>query len=197
MLPSWIRSRNCRPRLVYFLAIEITRRRLASTISFLAWLASRSPSGPGRRCGGTRRSAGRCSLGDGGDVGADALDLVAVARDEIGPAARPSAAPRARASRGSSSWPTIVAEEALARRRRASVGEPQQLALEALQVLVDVEQLLRPGASTRLWLSETCCISSTMLGARLLVGAVELRHRSAVAPGSAASRSSCSSRRPR
>src|ERR1700760_1529595 len=43
MLPSWIRSRNCRPRLVYFLAIEITRRRLASTISFLAWRASRSP----------------------------------------------------------------------------------------------------------------------------------------------------------
>jgi len=26
MLPSWIRSRNCRPRLVYFLAIEITSR---------------------------------------------------------------------------------------------------------------------------------------------------------------------------
>src|SRR5258708_15209136 len=39
MLPSWIRSRNCRPRLVYFFAIEITRRRLASTISFLAWRA--------------------------------------------------------------------------------------------------------------------------------------------------------------
>src|SRR4051794_7252720 len=43
MLPSWIRSRNCRPRLVYFLAIEITSRRFASTISFLAWRASRSP----------------------------------------------------------------------------------------------------------------------------------------------------------
>src|SRR5215472_14850601 len=43
MLPSWIRSRNCRPRLVYFLAIEMTRRRFASTISFLAWRASRSP----------------------------------------------------------------------------------------------------------------------------------------------------------
>ncbi len=36
MLPSWIRSRNCRPRLVYFFAIETTRRRLASTSSFLA-----------------------------------------------------------------------------------------------------------------------------------------------------------------
>ena len=30
-------SRNCRPRLVYFLAMEMTRRRFASTISFLAW----------------------------------------------------------------------------------------------------------------------------------------------------------------
>src|SRR4028119_2439512 len=37
-----MRSRNCRPRLVYFLAIEMTRRRLASTISFLAMRASRS-----------------------------------------------------------------------------------------------------------------------------------------------------------
>ena len=43
MLPSWIRSRNCRPRLVHFSAIEITRRRFASTISFFAWRASRSP----------------------------------------------------------------------------------------------------------------------------------------------------------
>ncbi len=43
MLPSWIRSRNCRPRLVYFLAMEITRRRLASTISFLARRALASP----------------------------------------------------------------------------------------------------------------------------------------------------------
>jgi hypothetical protein len=38
MLPSWIRSRNCRPRLVYFLAIDTTRRRLASTSSALALL---------------------------------------------------------------------------------------------------------------------------------------------------------------
>src|SRR5215472_4924353 len=43
ILPSWIRSRNCRPRLVYFLAMEMTRRRFASTISFLACRASRSP----------------------------------------------------------------------------------------------------------------------------------------------------------
>src|SRR5690348_3975653 len=43
MLPSWIRSRNCRPRLVYFLAMEITRRRFASTISFLARRALASP----------------------------------------------------------------------------------------------------------------------------------------------------------
>src|SRR5204863_441344 len=43
MLPSWIRSRNCRPRLVYFFAMEITRRRLASTISFFARRALASP----------------------------------------------------------------------------------------------------------------------------------------------------------
>src|SRR6266436_3450045 len=43
MLPSWMRSRNCRPRLVYFLAIEMTSRRFASTISFLAWRATSSP----------------------------------------------------------------------------------------------------------------------------------------------------------
>ena len=43
MLPSWIRSRNCRPRFVYFLAIETTSRRLASTSSFLACSASISP----------------------------------------------------------------------------------------------------------------------------------------------------------
>ena len=43
MLPSWIRSRNWRPRLVYFLAIEITRRKLASTISFFARRAFASP----------------------------------------------------------------------------------------------------------------------------------------------------------
>src|SRR5215472_14483242 len=38
-----MRSRNCRPRLVYFLAMEITRRRFASTISFLARRALASP----------------------------------------------------------------------------------------------------------------------------------------------------------
>src|SRR5438445_5126786 len=39
MLPSWIRSRNCKPRFVYFFAIEMTNLKLASTISFLAWAA--------------------------------------------------------------------------------------------------------------------------------------------------------------
>ena len=43
MLPSWIRSSRCRPRLTYFLATETTRRRLASTRSFLALSASISP----------------------------------------------------------------------------------------------------------------------------------------------------------
>src|SRR2546425_3820453 len=39
MLPSWMRSKNCRPRLVYFLAIDTTRRRFASTSSALAFSA--------------------------------------------------------------------------------------------------------------------------------------------------------------
>src|SRR5260221_712095 len=43
MLPSWNRSRNCSPRLVYFFAIETTRRRLASTSSFFACSACASP----------------------------------------------------------------------------------------------------------------------------------------------------------
>src|SRR5438270_1973856 len=43
MLPSWMRSRNCRPRLVYFLAIEITSRRFASVISRFARRALASP----------------------------------------------------------------------------------------------------------------------------------------------------------
>src|SRR5438132_1222204 len=36
MLPSWMRSRNWRPRFMYFFAIDTTRRRLAWTISCLA-----------------------------------------------------------------------------------------------------------------------------------------------------------------
>src|SRR5436305_14994644 len=44
MFPSWIRSRNDNPRLVYFLAIEMTSRRFASTISVLARSAFRSQS---------------------------------------------------------------------------------------------------------------------------------------------------------
>ena len=40
---SWIRSKNCNPLLVYFLAIDITSLRLASTISFFARLIFVSP----------------------------------------------------------------------------------------------------------------------------------------------------------
>ncbi|MCX6348244.1 MAG: hypothetical protein NTV79_01910 [Candidatus Aureabacteria bacterium] len=41
MFPSWMRSRKESPRLVYFLAIEITNLKLASTISPLAFRTSR------------------------------------------------------------------------------------------------------------------------------------------------------------
>ena len=61
MLPSWIRSRNCRPRLVYFFAIETTRRRLASTSSFFACSACASPrrmvSSVRRSCSGVSSSS--------------------------------------------------------------------------------------------------------------------------------------------
>ena len=43
ILPSWIKSRNWSPLFVYFLAIDITSLKLASTISFFADLASFSP----------------------------------------------------------------------------------------------------------------------------------------------------------
>ena len=43
ILPSCIRSRNSSPRLVYFFAMEMTRRRLASTISFFALRIFASP----------------------------------------------------------------------------------------------------------------------------------------------------------
>ena len=36
IFPSWIKSRKDKPRLVYFFAIDMTSRRLASTISVFA-----------------------------------------------------------------------------------------------------------------------------------------------------------------
>ena len=42
-MPSWIKSRYCKPLFVYFFAIEITNLKLASTISFFALLADLSP----------------------------------------------------------------------------------------------------------------------------------------------------------
>src|SRR5678816_1292393 len=61
MLPSWIRSRNCSPRLVYFLAIDTTRRRLASTSSDLARSAMRSPSWRSRNVERSSGAAPRAS----------------------------------------------------------------------------------------------------------------------------------------
>ena len=66
MLPSWIRSRNCRPRFVYFFAIETTSRRLASTSSFLACSACHSPrvivSSVRRSRSGVSCSSSACAL---------------------------------------------------------------------------------------------------------------------------------------
>jgi hypothetical protein len=38
MLPSWIRSRRCKPRFTYFLATETTNRRLERTSLSSAWI---------------------------------------------------------------------------------------------------------------------------------------------------------------
>src|SRR5437762_548732 len=54
MLPSWMRSRNWRPRFMYRLAIDTTRRRLAWIISCLA---ARAPSSAARMSRTARWSA--------------------------------------------------------------------------------------------------------------------------------------------
>src|SRR2546423_1051160 len=67
MLPSWMRSSRSRPRLTYFLAIETTRRRLASTKADLAVWTSLSPGRAQCRQEGTGREGGvvrRASCGD-------------------------------------------------------------------------------------------------------------------------------------
>ena len=140
MLPSWMRSRNCRPRFVYFLAMEITRRRLASTISFLACRASRSPfctmwtilrnSWISRPVSAARLwMSCRMSL-----IG------VLVVGDEVLPAAG--------AELGDAQQPVgvelralVVLQEVLARHAIA-LGQAHQAAFEADQALVDVVELL-------------------------------------------------------
>src|SRR5579875_187164 len=82
ILPSWIRSRNCRPRLVYFLAIEMTRRRLASTISFLARLAALDGLDDAAEFGDRQLRL----IGDLGDRGAYFGDFRRVLGKERGPA---------------------------------------------------------------------------------------------------------------
>ena len=148
MLPSWIRSRNCRPRLVYFLAIEITRRRLASTISFLAWRASRSPFCTMctilRNSPISRPGLGRERL----DVGADLLDAVLVVRDEVLPAVRGKLRDAVEPLRVEL-FALVVLEEVLARHAIA-FGEPHQAALERDEALVDVVELLDQRVDARL-----------------------------------------------
>ena len=79
-------------------------------------------------------------LGDGGDVAAQALDVLEVARDQVGPAA--VLEPRHPLDPVVVELVAhIVGKEALARDAGRG-GEPEQLALETLQVLVQVEQLL-------------------------------------------------------
>ena len=148
MLPSWIRSRNCRPRLVYFLAIEITRRRFASTISFLAWRASRSPFCTMwtilRNSPISRPGLGRQRL----DVGADLLDAVLVVRDEVLPALGRELRDAVEPLRVQL-LALVVAQEVLARHAIA-FGEPHQAALVGHEALVDVVELLDQRVDARL-----------------------------------------------
>jgi len=66
MLPSWMRSRNWSPRLVYFLAMDTTSRRLASPAR--SWRAlpalrpARRPGAPSAGCPRARRSPAPPSL---------------------------------------------------------------------------------------------------------------------------------------
>src|SRR4026207_2492953 len=144
-----MRSRNCRPRLVYFLAIEITRRRLASTISRLAWRASRSPLctlRPPRRTSGISRPAakfGDHQAGVGGErmnVVAQALDQIALRGNELLPAVlgEPADAPRPVRIE----LLALTFAQAHVARDAIAIGKPHQLALERAQPLVDVVELL-------------------------------------------------------
>src|SRR4029079_5537591 len=144
------------------LAIEMTRRRLASTISFLAWRASRSPfctkctilrdSPISSPVSPTRRGefAGLESglAGELVDVAADFLDLVLVLGDEILPALgrelRDAVEP-ARVELGA----LVVLQEVLAG-DAVAFGEPHQAALEANEALVDVVELLDQRVDARL-----------------------------------------------
>ena len=148
MLPSWIRSRNCRPRLVYFLAMEMTRRRFASTISFLAWRASRSPFCT--MCTILRNSPISTPV-CGGEVvhqRADFLDAVLLLGDQVLPALggefRDAVEP-ARVELAAH----VLLEEVLAR-DAVALGQPHQPALVGDQPLVDVVELLDQRIDARL-----------------------------------------------
>src|SRR3984885_15115720 len=148
MLPSWMRSRNCRPRLVYFLAIEMTRRRFASTISFFACRASRSPF-----C--TIWTILRLFLdlearlfGERMDLGAQFLDALLVARDEVLPAARRELGDAVEPAR-IELRADVVLQEVFAR-DPVAFGEPHHAPLVADEALVDVVELLDERIDARL-----------------------------------------------
>src|SRR5580692_9123478 len=148
MLPSWIRSRNCRPRLVYFFAIEMTRRRFASTISFFAWRASRSP------------FCTMCTILRNSPISSPispasaciwwqcclilSLSLATRLFQALGRELRHAIEPE-RVELGAQ----IVLEEVLAH-DAVALGEPHQAALVADQTLVDVVELLDQRVDARL-----------------------------------------------
>jgi hypothetical protein len=139
MLPYWIRSRNCSPRLVYFFAMEITRRRFASIISFLARapvpFATRNGHVDATELGDRQAGIGR----HGGDLSADLGDVVRMLDDEHLPALAGKAADPVEPV-----WiefgPAVVLQEVLAA-DLAAFGHPHELAFQRGQPLVQQLQL--------------------------------------------------------
>ena len=170
MLPSWIRSRNCRPRLVYFLAMEMTRRRLASTISFLAWRASRSPFCTAltmRRNSVISRPVSEASVRISSRMPSMRLPLVL---DELAPLA---------ARLGHALDPGLVelvaevlVDEVLAR-HAVAVGQPHQPALQRDEALVDGVELLHQALDARVVERQALDVADDLV-AQLVVAALLL-----------------------
>ena len=171
MLPSWIRSRNCRPRLVYFLAIEMTRRRLASTISFLACRASRSPFCTAltmRRNSVISRPVSEASVRISL---ADAVDVALLVLDELAPLAVAAVA-HALDPGLVELVAEVLVDEVLAR-HAVAVGQPHQPALQRDQALVDGVELLHQALDARVVEREALDVADDLV-AQLVVAALLL-----------------------
>ncbi len=197
MLPSWMRSRNCRPRLVYFLAMEMTRRRLASTISFLAWRASRSPFCTAltmRRNSRISRPVSEASVWISPRSRSMRMLLVL---DEGRPLAAESA--HALEPRLVELVAEVLVDERLAR-HAVGFGQAHQLAFLADELLVDAVELLDEALDTVVVERQALhvdddLVAQLVVGLLLLLGALSRRRPAARASCPAACAASCRCRR--